>query len=42
MACWYVEKYITPLHREEEIPFNPYDPSQVDISGITNAPEGKN
>ena len=38
LASWYIQEYILPLHREEEAPFNPYDPSQVDISGLVNAP----
>lgn len=37
LACWYIEKFITPMHQEEEITFNPLDPNQVDISGIVNA-----
>ena len=37
LACWYIEKFITPLHKEEEFIFDPLDPTQVDISGIVNA-----
>ena len=37
-ASWYIQEYILPLHREEEAPFNPYDPTQVDLTGIVNAP----
>lgn len=37
LACWYIAKFITPLHQEEEITFNPLDPSQVDLSGLVNA-----
>lgn len=38
LASWYVQTYIAPLHAEEEIVFDPFDPTQVDISGIVNAP----
>ncbi len=38
LASWYIQEYILPLHREEEAPFNPYDTTQVDISGLPNAP----
>lgn len=38
LASWYVQVYIAPLHEEEEIVFDPFDPTQVDISGIVNAP----
>ena len=37
LASWYVQNFIVPLHVEEELPFNPKDPSQVDLSGIVNA-----
>lgn len=37
LACWYIEKFITPLHKEEESIFDPLDPTQVDLSGIVNA-----
>ena len=40
LASWYIQEYITPLHREEEVPFNPYDPTQVDLSGNVNAKVG--
>ena len=40
LASWYVQEFITPLHVEVEKPFDPYDPNQVDLSGIANAPEG--
>lgn len=32
LASWYITEFILPLHQEEEIPFNPLDPSQVDLS----------
>lgn len=37
LASWYVQNYIVPLHQEEEAVFDPYDPTQVDLSGIVNA-----
>ena len=39
LASWYVQKFITPLHKEEEKVFDPLDPNQVDLSGIVNANE---
>ena len=33
LASWYIQNFIVPLHQEEETPFNPMDPSQVDLSG---------
>lgn len=37
LASWYIQEFIVPLHVEEEAPFDPKDPSQVDLSGIVNA-----
>lgn len=37
LTNWYVQTYIAPLHVEEETPFDPLDPSQVDLSGLVNA-----
>ena len=37
LVSWYIQKFIVPLHVEEEAPFNPKDPAQVDLSGIVNA-----
>ena len=34
LASWYIQNYILPEHQEEERPFNPLDPGQVDICGI--------
>lgn len=34
LASWYIQEFVTPLHREEETPFNPLDASQVDLSGL--------
>lgn len=36
LTNWYIKYYILPLHAEEETPFNPLDPSQVDLSGLPN------
>ena len=38
LASWYIQEFIVPLHQEEETPFNPMDPSQVDLSGIKPQP----
>ena len=37
LANWYIQTYIVPQHVEEEKPFNPLDPSQVDLTGLVNA-----
>ena len=37
LVNWYIQKFIVPLHVEEETPFNPLDPAQVDLSGLVNA-----
>ena len=37
LTNWYIQNYITPLHVEEDIPFDPLDPTQVDLSGLVNA-----
>lgn len=39
LANWYIQKFIVPLHIDEETPFNPLDPTQVDLSGLVNAPK---
>lgn len=31
-ASWYIQEYILPVHQEEEVPFNPLDPTQVQLS----------
>lgn len=38
LANWYIAKFVTPLHQEEEITFNPLDPNQVDLT-TTNPTE---
>lgn len=37
LANWYIQYFVVPLHVEEETPFNPLDPTQVDLSGLVNA-----
>ncbi len=37
LTNWYIQTYIVPQHVEEEQPFNPLDPNQVDLSGLVNA-----
>ena len=32
LASWYIQEYILPIHREEDAPFNPKDPTQVDLT----------
>ena len=32
LASWYIQEFITPLHEQEEDPFNPKDPSKVDLT----------
>ena len=39
LVNWYVETFIAPLHVEEETIFDPLDPTQVDLSGLVNAPK---
>jgi len=31
LVSWHIQEFVTPLHTEEEAPFNPLDPSQVDL-----------
>ena len=35
LTSWYVGTFILPLHEEEELPFNPLDSSQVDLTDAT-------
>ena len=37
LVNWYVQEVLGPMYTQEEITFDPYDESQVDLSGITNA-----
>lgn len=38
LTSWYIQEFIVPQQREEVIPFDPFDPTQVDLSGNVNAP----
>lgn len=38
LACWYIQRFITPLIEEEEKPFDPLDPNQVDIDYVKPDP----
>lgn len=38
VTCWYIQKFITPLIVEEEKPFDPLDPNQVDIEYVEPDP----
>ena len=37
LVGWHIQEYVLPLHIEEVEPFDPYDETQVDLSGIVNA-----
>ena len=37
LVCWYIQEVILPTQQTEEQKFNPYDPSQVDVTGLPNA-----
>lgn len=37
LVSWYIQEFVTPLHREDEKPFDPLDASQVDLTYV--APE---
>ena len=37
LVSWYIQEYIVPFQREEEVKFDPLDESQVDLSGLVNA-----
>ena len=37
LVCWYIQEIILPTQQTEEQKFNPYDPSQVDVTGLPNA-----
>lgn len=34
LTCWYIQEFITPLHKQEELPFDPMDPAQVDLTYV--------
>lgn len=37
LVCWHIQEIILPLEMEEETEFDPFDESQVDLTGIANA-----
>ena len=37
LVCWHIQQIVLPSITEEEKPFDPYDESQVDLSGLANA-----
>ena len=37
LVSWYVQEFVLPLHKDEEVTFDPMDKTQVDLSGIVNA-----
>lgn len=37
LASWYIQNYVLPLHQEEEEVFDPFDTTQVDLTGNANA-----
>ena len=37
LVIWHIQKYVLPLHQEEEKTFDPKDEDAVDLSGIVNA-----
>ncbi len=42
LVSWHIQEVVLPQQRVEEEPFDPLDPSQVDLSGLVNAPETEN
>lgn len=39
LVSWYIQEFILPTQTQEESRFDPYDESQVDLSGIVNGPQ---
>ena len=37
LVCWHIQQVILPLEMEEEAEFDPFDETQVDLTGIANA-----
>lgn len=37
LVCWHIQEVVLPSITVEELPFDPYDETQVDLSGIVNA-----
>lgn len=39
LVSWYIQEFILPTQVQEDSRFDPYDESQVDLSGIVNGPQ---
>ena len=39
LVSWHIQNYVLPLQQEEEVLFDPLDETQVDLTGLPNAPE---
>ena len=37
LVSWHIQQIVLPSLTVEELPFDPYDSTQVDLSGIVNA-----
>ena len=37
LVCWHIQQVVLPMQMEEETEFDPFDETQVDLSGIANA-----
>ena len=37
LVCWHIQQVVLPAHMEEEAEFDPFDETQVDLTGIANA-----
>ena len=38
LVCWHIQEVVLPSQQTEEQKFDPYDPTQVDLTGLANAP----
>ena len=38
LVSWHIQEVVLPSQQEEEQKFDPYDPNQVDLTGLPNAP----
>lgn len=38
LVSWHIQKLVLPLLQEEDVKFDPLDETQVDLSGLANAP----
>ena len=38
LVSWHIQEVVIPSQQKEEQKFDPYDPSQVDLTGLVNAP----